>query len=44
MRVWCARTPSPSGEAHSALVVDSGGAAGSVSFMRRCRTNLTVNR
>lgn len=41
MQVWRTRTPGPSGEAHSVLVVGSGGVAGSVSFLRRLRLRLT---
>ncbi|MDX2929523.1 hypothetical protein PV411_34025 [Streptomyces sp. NRRL_B-16638] len=41
MQMWCFRTPGPSGEAHSVLVVGFGGAAGSVSFWRRLWLRLT---
>ncbi|MGW0957170.1 hypothetical protein ACWDAO_07885 [Streptomyces sp. NPDC001212] len=47
MQVWRARRPGPSGEAHSVLVVGSGGAADSVFFLRRLRlrpTPLMVQR
>ncbi|GAA2435101.1 hypothetical protein GCM10010273_09820 [Streptomyces lavendulocolor] len=38
MQVWRVRRPGPSGEAHSVLVVGSGGVvAGPISFFRRLR-------
>lgn len=41
IQVWCTRTPGPSGEAHSVLVVGSDGVACSVSFLRRPRLRRT---